>query len=252
MALKTSSPLTKFEDARNNFHLNPTDYPIKLQDVETTWRLLKQPVRVAWDYELDVEATLEKIERDGIFTDIVMGPVKSRKTELLLLIDDNSAMIPFFPALQPFIQAIAEARITPARIYRFTSYPSEYLYDWYHPALAQALTDILPKLHRNRTICLILSDAGAATNTYSQERIEGISKFLAALSPCIRQLIWLNPLPPQRWEQNSAITVDAILNGKMLTYEAASLRTVTREIPQENMINTWQMYPHQGNPTEKT
>ena len=252
VALKTSSPLTKFEDARNNFHLNPTDYPIKLQDVETTWRLLKQPVRVAWDYELDVEATLEKIERDGIFTDIVMGPVKSRKTELLLLIDDNSAMIPFFPALQPFIQAIAEARITPARIYRFTSYPSEYLYDWYHPALAQALTDILPKLHRNRTICLILSDAGAATNTYSQERIEGISKFLAALSPCIRQLIWLNPLPPQRWEQNSAITVDAILNGKMLTYEAASLRTVTREIPQENMINTWQMYPHQGNPTEKT
>ncbi|MEM9927153.1 MAG: hypothetical protein AAF915_25985 [Cyanobacteria bacterium P01_D01_bin.50] len=83
----------------------------------------------------------------------------------------------------------------------------------------------MPKLHRNRTIALIISDAGAATNTYSKERIEGISKFLASLSPCIRQLIWLNPLPTQRWEQNSAITIDGILNGKMLTYEAASLRT---------------------------
>ncbi|MEM9926470.1 MAG: hypothetical protein AAF915_22410 [Cyanobacteria bacterium P01_D01_bin.50] len=30
VALKTSSPLTKFEDTRNNFHLNPTDFPIKL------------------------------------------------------------------------------------------------------------------------------------------------------------------------------------------------------------------------------
>ncbi len=231
VALKTSSPLTKFEDARNDFHLIPQDFPIKLQDIEVTWRLLKQPVRVGWDYELDIEATLERIERDGIFTDVVMRPVKSQRTELLLLIDDNSAMIPFFPALQPFIQAITEARITPARIYRFTSYPDEYLYDWYRSAQAQALTDILPKLHRNRTIALIISDAGAATNTYSQERIQGISKFLAALSPCIRQLIWLNPLPPQRWEQTSAITIDAILNGKMLTYEAASLPTLTRIHP---------------------
>ena len=90
----------------------------------------------------------------------------------------------------------------------------------------------------------------SATATYSQERIEGISKFLTALSPCIRQLIWLNPLPPQRWEQTSAITIDAILNGRMLTYEPASLQTAAREMTQENMIQIWQMYsPTQKNQT---
>ncbi|NJM22379.1 MAG: hypothetical protein HC907_28560 [Richelia sp. SM1_7_0] len=253
VAMQTSAASPKFENTRNNFHLSPRDFPIQLQDVQTAWRLLRRPQRIGWDDELDIEATLEQIGREGLFADVVMRPVRTRRTELLLLIDDNLAMIPFFPAFEPFIQAIAEARITPARIYRFTSYPGEYLYYWYRPTLAQSLNDLLPKLHRNRTITLIISDAGAATATYSQERIEGISKFLTALSPCIRQLIWLNPLPPQRWEQTSAITIDAILNGRMLTYEPAGLQTATREMTQDNMIQIWQMYsPTQRNQaTEK-
>ncbi|WP_414543843.1 hypothetical protein [Nostoc sp. CCY0012] len=235
-AIQSNSISSRFENNNNKFHFTPTDFPMQLSDVQVTWRLLRQAKQVGRDFEIDMEATLYQIEREGIFTDVVMRPVRVRKTELLLLIDDSPAMNPFFPALQPFIQAIAEARITPAQIYRFTSYPDEYLYDWQHPAQAESLTNLLPKLHRNRTVVLILSDAGAATATYSQERIEGISKFLTALSPCIRRLIWLNPLPPQRWEQTSAWTINAILNGKMLTYEPASLRTATRENPQENMI----------------
>jgi uncharacterized protein with von Willebrand factor type A (vWA) domain len=236
---------TPFEDAKKGkeFHFKPTDFPIQLQDVQVSWRLLRQAKQVGLDYELDLEATLVQIEQEGIFSDVVMRPVRTRRAELLLLIDDSSAMIPFFPALDPFIQAIKEARITPARIYRFTSYPDEYLYYWHHPTQAEPLTNLLPKLHRHRTVALIFSDAGSATATYSQERIQGISKFLTALSPCVRQVIWLNPLPSQRWEQTSAWTIDAVLNGKMLTYEPASLQRARGEIPQESKIKIWQMYP---------
>ncbi|MFY7884018.1 MAG: hypothetical protein ACOVOV_04145 [Dolichospermum sp.] len=236
---------TPFEDVKKGkeFHFKPTDFPIQLQDVQVSWRLLRQAKQVGLDYELDLEATLVQIEQEGIFSNVVMRPVRTRRAELLLLIDDSSAMIPFFPALDPFIQAIKEARITPARIYRFTSYPDEYLYHWHHPTQAEPLTSLLPKLHRHRTVALIFSDAGAATATYSQERIQGISKFLTALSPCVRQIIWLNPLPSQRWEQTSAWTIDAVLNGKMLTYEPASLQRATREISQESKIKIWQMYP---------
>ena len=236
---------TPFEDAKKGkeFHFKPTDFPIQLQDVQVSWRLLRQAKQVGLDYELDLEATLVQIEQEGIFSNVVMRPVRTRRAELLLLIDDSSAMIPFFPALAPFIQAIKEARITPACIYRFTSYPDEYLYHWHYPTQAESLTSLLPKLHRHRTVALIFSDAGAATATYTQERIQGILKFLTALSPCVRQIIWLNPLPSQRWEQTSAWTIDAVLNGKMLTYEPASLQRATREIPQESKIKIWQMYP---------
>nr|MDZ8022943.1 hypothetical protein [Nostoc sp. SerVER01] len=243
-SIKKPSKVASAFKTKSAFYLRPTYFPIQLEDIQENWRLLRQAKQVGWDYELDIEATLCQIEREGIFADVVRRPIQGRRTELLLLVDDSPAMIPFFPAFQPFIQAIEEARITPAQIYRFTSYPDEYLYHWQHPVIAQPLIGILPKLHRQRTVVLILSDAGAATATYSQERIEGISKFLAALSPCIRQLIWLNPLPPQRWEQTSAWTIDAVLNGKMLTYEPASLRIAARAIPQENMIKTWQMYSY--------
>ena len=242
VAFQTPLPFPSLAQAKNDFHFTPKDFPIQLQDVQIAWRLLRRAVRVDWNYELDIEATLYKIEREGIFTDVVMRPVRIRQAELLLLIDDSPAMIPFFPALKPFIQAIEEARITPARIYRFTSYPDEYLYDWHRPTRAESLTNLLPKLHRNRTIALILSDGGAATTTYSQERIDGMSKFFTVLSPRIRQLIWLNPLPQERWEQTSAWTIDAVLNGKMLTYEPASLLSATRENQQQSMISTWQMY----------
>lgn len=242
VAFQTSQTSPSFENARNNFRLSPTDFPIQLQDVQTAWRLLRRTVRVDWNYELDIEATLYQIEREGIFTDVVMRPVRTRRTELLLLIDDSLAMIPFFPAFGSFIQAIEEARITPARIYRFTSYPDEYLYEWHRPTRAEPLTNLLPGLHRNRTIVIILSDGGAATTTYSQERIEGMSKFFTVLLPCIRQLIWLNPLPQERWEQTSAWTINAVLNGRMLTYEPMSLLSATRENQQESMISTWQMY----------
>ncbi len=243
-AVETQPPSSRFENTTKKFHLTPTNFPIQLSDVQVSWRLLREAKQVGKDYELDIEATLYQIEREGIFTDVVMRPIRVRRSELLLLIDDSSAMIPFFPAFAPFIQAINEHRMTPAQIYRFTSYPDEYLYHWASQAKAEPLTNIFPKLHRNRTVALILSDAGAATATYSQERIQGISKFLTALSPCIRQLIWLNPLPPERWKQTSAWIIDAVLNGKMLTYEPASLRTVARAIPQENIIKTWQMYSH--------
>ena len=238
----TSQEFNKYN--KQDFVFTPTDFPIKLRDIQSIWRLLKKPVRVGRDLELDIEATVERIGQEGFFADVVMRPVMTRKAELLLLIDDSSAMIPFFPAFEPFIRAIEEHRITPARIYRFTSYPDEdrqYLYEWKRPTRAHLLIEILPKLHRNRTITLILSDAGAAKTTYDDNQIQGTLKFLNALSPCIRKLIWLNPLPSEYWKYTSAWGIHGILNGEMLTYEVASLQNKAKEDPQGNMIKICQI-----------
>lgn len=242
-AMRTSAPLERdhLKNTGNTYILTPQYLPIKLQDVRDAWKILKRPVPIGKEYELDIDATIDLIEREGIFSDVVMRPVKVRRAELLLLIDDNLAMIPFFAAFQPFTQAIDQARITPASVHRFTSYPDEYLYQWHHPTKAELITNLLSKLHQNRTIALIISDAGAAVGTYSPERIQGIWKFLHKLSPCVRQLIWLNPLPSERWQHTSAWEIHKILDGKMLTYEPTSLQTVVKQNSQESKINICQI-----------
>lgn len=244
VAVNSPSFSEPIKDNKQGIVLTPQDFPIKLQDIQSIKHLLKKPIRVTGDLELDIEATIEKIGREGISADVEMRSRMSRSGELLLLIDDSLAMIPFFRAFEPFMQAITQSQITPAQIYRFTSYPDEHLYGWEVPTIAHPLRNILPKLHRYRTITLIISDAGAATFTYNQNRIKGILKFLIALSPCIRQLIWLNPLPHQRWKYTSAWGVNGILNGKMLTYEPASLQTAAKENLQGD-IQIWQINPHQ-------
>lgn len=216
------------------FVLTPTDFPLKLEDVRRIWHLLRKSVPVDRDLELDLEATIERIEREGFFADVEMRPRMTRKAELLLLIDDSSGMIPFFQAFEPFIQAINFRQITPARIYRFTTYPDEYLYEWESPTHAQFLNNILLTLKRDRTITIILSDAGARSIAYNQERIEGTFQFLIKLSPFIRQLIWLNPLPIKQWHETSAWEIHERLNGEMLTYELVSLINKAKKIDRGN------------------
>ncbi|MGB7313480.1 MAG: hypothetical protein WA939_11135 [Nodosilinea sp.] len=39
--------------------------------------------------------------------------------------------------------------------------------------------------------------------------------FLTRLSPCVRSLLWLNPLPPHRWPGTLAAEVAYWLDGRM-------------------------------------
>jgi hypothetical protein len=228
VAVRTAPPKLSPTDTKA-FQLTPTDIPVSLEAVQTAWRALRRRVRVGHQYEPDVEATMAQIEREGLFSDIILRPVLTRAAELLLLVDDSNATIPFRPAFQPFITAIESRRIYPAQIYRFTSYPTDCLYHWQNPAQAEALATLLSRLHPNRTIAIILSDAGAATATYSQARIEQTAVFLNQLTPCVRQVIWVNPLPPKRWSGTSAEAIALELKGGMISLEPAPLQKAARD-----------------------
>ena len=62
-AVRTSTPLEKdhFKDTSNSnkIILTPQKLPIKLQDVRDAWKILKRPVPIGKEYELDIDATLD-------------------------------------------------------------------------------------------------------------------------------------------------------------------------------------------------
>lgn len=210
-------------------HLTPTQLPITARIVLDSWRFLRRPLRESLDYELDLDATIACITQQGFFSDVVLRPVLSKKAELLLLVDDSNVMLPFSPALQPFIRAIQERQVTPAQIYRFTTYPDDYLYDWQQPTQAIALTSVLSRMHPRRSIGLIWSAAGATSLTIDATHRAGLLQFVARLSPCLRDLIWLNPLPADRWSGSLAEELARRLDGRMIHLDAAQLLDLAKQ-----------------------
>lgn len=214
---------------KSQFQLVPQDFPLNLADVQMTWKLLRQPVCRAGHEELDFEATLQRFEQEGVFSDVVLRPITISTAELVLMVDDEARMVPYQAALRPVFQAISEHRVTPAKIYRFIAYPDEYLYPWEHPTQAESLEHLQTQWHRDRTVVMIWSDAGATSGQFSAERVMGIRKFLQQLVACVRQVIWLNPLPPHRWKGTSAEAINGILNGQMLTYTKANISMMIQQ-----------------------
>jgi uncharacterized protein len=210
---------------RRDLQFEPWAVPISLEQVLQTWKKLRAPVTLHQHEDVDWEATIERINREGFLGDLVMRPWVKKGADLLLLVDEGSGMVPYGPVWQPWIQAIEEQRITPAQMYYFSTAVSDSLYDWYQPLQAEALGAVLMRLHPQRSVVVILSDAGAATNSDDADRVASMQKMLCELGRAARAVIWLNPVPVERWMDTSANKIaqwmasSQALSGTMLPFD---------------------------------
>jgi uncharacterized protein len=65
-----------------------------------------------------------------------------------------------------------------------------------------------------------VSDAGAAIGTQNEDRIKGTVAFLERWLACVRQILWINPVPEVRWTGTPATEIQAALGGRMLALDA--------------------------------
>jgi uncharacterized protein len=212
----------------NDWQLTPSLLPTSVPRVQESWRSLRSASPTARLDEVDVDRTVAQFCRDGVWGDVVLRSSLVARSELVVLVDEGAAMIPFMPALRPLFQAIEGGWVSPARLYRFTGYPERFLYEWLHPSRAIAVTDVLARLHCSRTIVVVVSDAGAAIGVGDDDRLEGIQRFLVQWRRSVRQLLWINPLPEARWAGTPAAEICGELGGQMLGLELLAGATVRR------------------------
>jgi uncharacterized protein len=215
--------------------------PIPQTVFQQTWRTLRRPVTDLRLSELDVLATVERIGEEGFFSDVVTRPMAQKKAELLLLVDDSNAMLPFTPVIQPLVQLVLNRRISPALIYRFNQYPTNYLYQWQQPLRGVSLDRVLGRLNRQRTVVIILSEAGAASPLYHQERVIGTGKFLERLLPCVREVLWLNPLPYERWANTTAAVIQTAMAGRMVPFEIGKWQQLSQTREFRSGVQLWSL-----------
>ncbi|WP_232224065.1 hypothetical protein [Mastigocladopsis repens] len=192
------------EMKRPRYMLLTEYFPVTKRQMKQCWRYLRRPVRQGVPTELDVEATVAKIGREGILLQPVLMPPRTNRTDLVLLIDQEGSMVPFHDLSRQLVETAQRGgRLRTTNVFYFHDYPDEYLYC--HPAMLDAkhISEVLEEIGE-RAAVLIVSDAGAARGNFDQERVENTKTWIEELQQSIRYLAWLNPMPSECWRQTTA------------------------------------------------
>ncbi|MFN6568786.1 hypothetical protein [Dendronalium sp. ChiSLP03b] len=184
----------------NRFTQTDEYFPVTRRQMKQSWRHLRRMVRQGLLTELDIEATIEQVVRQGVLLKPVLMPSRVNRTELLLLIDHKGSMVPFHALSQRLAEtALRGGRLGKASIYYFHNCPTKYLYHDQTRQKAEPVADFLAQLRPERSAVLIFSDGGAARGGFSLERLELTQKFLEQLKQRSRYIAWLNPMATDRW-----------------------------------------------------
>ncbi len=189
----------------DRFLMKHESFPITHRQLKQSWRYLRRLVRSGTPTELDIQATVKQISRQGFLLNPVFIPRRVNRTQLLLLLDHDGSMVPFHRLSHRLAETSLQAgRLSKASIYYFHNCPLEYLYQDPHHQKAELISHILPRLEPKWTVALIFSDAGALRGGLSPKRIKLTAAFLERLRQQVRYLVWLNPMPSERWLGTSA------------------------------------------------
>ncbi len=192
------------EMKRPRYMLLTEYFPVTKRQMKQYWRYLRRPVRQGVPTELDVEATVAKIGREGILLQPVMMPPRTNRTDLVLLVDQEGSMVPFHDLSRQLVETAERGgRLRTTNVFYFHDYPDEYLYR--HPAMldAKAVAEVFEEIGE-RAVVLIVSDGGAARGNFDQERVDSTKVWIKQLQQSVRYYAWLNPMPSECWRQTTA------------------------------------------------
>lgn len=187
--------------------------PFQRRQLVQIWRKLKK--RDGCDIptnEIDLTATLQKMQREGYLLQPIYKTQAQNTASLITLIDHKGSMVAFKHLAQSIADTATEAGIN-NRVYYFRNVPQRYnsgekllyVYEDRGQIKHCPLVQILKK-HPNAAV-LIISDAGTASGSYNMDRINATEIFLKELYTHTLKVAWFNPMPKNRWDGSSAYII---------------------------------------------
>ena len=182
------------------------DYlPVTRRQMKQSWRYLRRMVRQGPSTDLDIEATVEAVGRQGLLLVPVFRARRVNRAEVLLLIDQDGSMVPFHGLSQRLVAtALQGGRLTQASVYYFHNCPVEVLFHDPYAQSADPIGRVLQSLNSDYAGVLVISDGGAACGRHNPRRLELTVEFLGQAFQRVRYVAWLNPMPQERWAGTTA------------------------------------------------
>jgi uncharacterized protein len=206
------------------------ELPISGDVVQRTWRSLRRSLPDDRLEEIDLNATIDCLSREGMFGDVVMQSGRRQQTEWVVLVDESAGMIPYAPIWKPLTTAVETGRLGPVEMYQFAGCPSDYVYEWVRPMRSVAIASVMARLNRMRSVVVIVSEAGAAMHHYDEMWIEEMRGFLGRIAPCVREILWLNPVPQALWAGTSAAEIVQNLPSGMVSFDRLAWQGLTQQL----------------------
>lgn len=193
-----------------NFQFNSSFPGMSLRRLAIHWSRLAQWRRKGYTTEMDLEATISEVVRTGYFREIQFKRRLVPHGKLILLVDCSPRMEVFASYLNILKSSLKDAGLNRLSIYSF---------NWL-PKVSEDRIEVLPEegygerinLGNNafrissgmNTRLLVFSDAGAATGRLDLQYIEKVLELQVLLNRLTSSIIWINPLPENRWKDSSA------------------------------------------------
>lgn len=210
-AAKTAQPVPVYHPndqesfPYQEFNLIDSYLPIRERELKQSWRQLRYWVRQGPSIEFDEAATIRAFARTGVLLGPIFIPRRHNLAELIFLIDRYGSMTPFHELIQRFEDtAYNGSRLGKVTTYYFHNCPAEFLFQDQVLTKTISIEKRIPGIHRKKSSVVIISDAGAARGGFSLGRIEETRVFLDLLLSQTQRVVWLNPMPRNRWFGSSA------------------------------------------------
>lgn len=179
--------------------------PVTRRQMKRAWQYYRRMARAGPPIEIDLERTLQRVEREGVLLQPVLRPRRVNHARLLILADEGGSMAPFRAVIAPLLSSAQTVGFARTGVYYFHDIPESSVFA--KPWLGDPV--------RLPTAChpfhgagiLIVSDAGAARGNRDGARVARTVEALDCLRSCSPHVAWLNPMPQFRWARSSAAEI---------------------------------------------
>jgi uncharacterized protein with von Willebrand factor type A (vWA) domain len=210
--------------------------PVSRRQMKQSLRYLRRMERRGTVTEIDIRRTLAKVAEEGIFAEPVLIPRRSNSAEVLLFIDVDGSMVPFHALTRRLVEVVSDTGLfRRVACFYFHDVPGpRRIYTDPSRRTFTSLADALGHVSRH-AFAFVISDAGAARASLDERRVRATSEFLSWMSKAGHRTVWLNPMPVDRWSENSAAPIAKLvpmyeLSRRGLDLAVAALRGL-RERP---------------------
>jgi uncharacterized protein len=201
--------------------------PFSERQLTQEWRRLRRKQSVGDSRELDIQATVKRVAQQGFFDKPMLKQHFVNDYRLIVLVDWKGSMLAFH-TLSDLIVETLKTTLPKTEVWYFRNHPQPYLYgrpDW---TKAVETDEWLRQFKQNPANVLIISDGGAARGTFVTERLQSWWRFVKQIKPISPNIVWLNPMPKERWAGTTAGYVEKLVKMREISEDGKVIKEIVK------------------------